>query len=273
MLPVNRVTFKPVQTCLNCGMQFDHTDHFCRDCGAKKIEERFTPRRVLNEAGERIFNLDNTFLRTFKDLFVRPEAVIGGFLAGLRKRYLNAFSYFTIAITISGFQVFVMKRFYPEVIKEVSNFDGKDNALSQMIQDWVTEYQPVVMFATIPFLAFMGWLTFLTLKRHNYTEHFIIQLYAYSHLSMLAAVVGVIFLVTGIKYVLFGVLSVPLYILYNAYMYKRLYALTIKGIILRTLFFLTILLVLYILTVIAILAIVFVFNPDVFMEMVKQNAN
>lgn len=273
MLPVNQITFEPIDTCLNCGMQFDNEDHFCRACGAKKIEERFTPRRVLNEAGERIFNLDNRFLRTFKDLFLKPEAVIGGFLAGLRKRYLNAFSYFTISITVSGFQVFVMKRFYPDIMKEMSYLDGQNNALAEMIQNSTMEYQPVVMFATIPVLAFMGWLTFLTLKKHNFTEHFIIQLYSYSHLSMIASIMGILFLVTETNYLLFGVLSIPLYIVYNAYMFKRLYSLSVKGMLLRSLFFLLILMVVYVLVSFVIVAIVIATDPQGFMEMVKQNAN
>ena len=242
-------------------MQLGDEDHFCRACGAKKVEERFTPKRVLNEAGERIFNLDNRFLRTFKDLFLRPEAVIGGFLSGLRKRYLDAFSYFTISITVSGFQVFLIKRFYPNIINEVSSLDGKDNVVAQMVQDSMMEYQPVVMFATIPVLAFMGWLTFLTLKKHNYTEHFIIQLYSYSHLSMIATIVGVLFLVTGANYLLFGLFSIPLYIVYNAYMFKRLYSLSLKGMLLRSLLFLLILIVVYVVVSIIIIAFVIATEP------------
>ncbi len=272
MLPIKQITFKPIDTCLNCGMQFDEDDQNCRACGAKKIEERFTPKKVLNEAGERIFNIDNTFLRTFKDLFLRPQAVIGGFLAGLRKRYLNAFSYFTIAITISGFQVFVMKRFYPEVVSQMGVVDGKGNPISQILQDSIMEYQPVVMFATIPLLAFMGWLTFLTLKKHNYTEHFIIQLYSYSHLSILSALIGILSLVVRLNYVLFSLLSIPIYILYNMYVFKRLYLLSYKGIVLRSLFFLSILFVLYILLSVMAFAVIAMFNPEIFKELASQNA-
>ncbi|WP_442847338.1 DUF3667 domain-containing protein [Leeuwenhoekiella sp. H156] len=272
MLPVNQITFQPVDTCLNCGVQFDNEDHFCRGCGAKKIEERFTVRRVMHEAGERIFNLDNRFLRTYKDLFLKPEAVIGGFLAGLRKRYLDAFSYFTIAITISGFQVFVLKRFYPDIIKEMSSLDGQNNALTEMIQNSTMEYQPVVMFSTIPILAFMGWLTFLTLKKHNYTEHLIIQMYSYSHLSILGSILGIVFLITGMNYLLFGLLTIPLYIIYNVYIFKRLYTLSVKGILLRTLFFLAILLFCYVVLVLIVLAVLFITDPNVFVELANQNA-
>jgi len=273
MLPVEQITFKPVDTCLNCGMQFDDTDHFCRACGAKKIEERFTPKRVLHEAGERVFNIDNTFLRTFRDLFVKPEAVIGGFLAGLRKRYLHAFSYFTISITISGFQVFVLKRFYPEVITHLGELSGNGSAIGFQIQDYALEYQPVVMFATIPILAFMGWLTFLTLKKHNYTEHFIIQLYSYSHLSMLSAIVGILFLITETSYLIFSAITTPLYMVYNAYVFKKLYNLSWKGILLRSSLFLAIFLFIYLLLVmIAVVVMIVVLGPENFLEQARQNA-
>ena len=270
MLPEKNVTFTPVTSCLNCGNPLTDKDFFCNICGAKKIEERFTPKRIVKEAGERVFNIDNTFLRTFKDLFVRPEKVIDGFLAGLRKRYFNAFSYFTIAITISGLQVFVLKKFYPEVVEQMGAIGGNPNAISQAIQDSTMEYQPVIMFATIPFLALMGFVAFLTLRKHNYTEHLIIQLYTYSHLSIVTTLIGLTVLIAGGDYLSFGLFTVLIYIGYNAYVYKRLYQLSIKGIILRTLFFLLLLLVLYVVISVAVVVLTLLIDPELFKEMIQQ---
>mgnify|MGYP000262308894 CR=1 FL=1 len=61
MLPKKNVTFTPVTSCLNCGNPLTDKDFFCNICGAKKIEERFTPKRIVKEAGEQVFNVDNTF--------------------------------------------------------------------------------------------------------------------------------------------------------------------------------------------------------------------
>ena len=268
MLPEKNVTFTPVTSCLNCGNPLTDKDFFCNICGAKKIEERFTPKRIVKEAGEQVFNVDNTFFRTFIDLFIRPEVVVGGFLTGLRKRYLKAFSYFAISITVSGLQIVVLKRFFPNVLEQLETVNG--NEVGHYLQESLYEYQPVLMFSTIPLLAFMSWITFLTLKKHNYTEHLIIHLYTYSHLSILATFVGITFLVTGTNYLYFGIGSAPLYMLYYVYVFKRLYQLSIKGIILRTLFFLLLLLVLYVVISMAVVVLILLIDPELFKEMIQQ---
>ncbi|WP_369598046.1 DUF3667 domain-containing protein [Mesonia mobilis] len=48
-------------------------------------------------------NYDNTFLKTYAHLFTQPHIVIGDYINGVRKKYLNVVSYITIALTLAGF--------------------------------------------------------------------------------------------------------------------------------------------------------------------------
>ncbi|MDO6470350.1 DUF3667 domain-containing protein [Maribacter sp. 1_MG-2023] len=88
--------------CKNCHTNLRTDFSYCPDCGAKVIRNRLTVKNLWYDATERFFNIDNTFLITFKHLFTKPDEVIGGYINGVRKKYLNPTSYFTIAITLGG---------------------------------------------------------------------------------------------------------------------------------------------------------------------------
>ena len=211
---------------------------------------------MANEFGERVLSIDNSLWRTYIDLWRKPDEVIRGFLGGLRKRYFNALNYFTLGVTVSGFQVFVMKKFYPDTMNVLYN---ENVQFAQMLNDGLIEYQPVVLFSTIPILALLAYVSFMGLKKYNYTEQLIIQLYTYSHLAIHAALLGILFMVLGMNYIFLSVLTIPLYLIYNTVVYKKLYALNWGGILVRLALFVGVSMVLYIITVIVTLILVFAF--------------
>ncbi|WP_452601695.1 DUF3667 domain-containing protein [Pontimicrobium sp. MEBiC06410] len=97
--------------CKNCKTSLNDDINFCYNCGAKVIRNKLTFKHVFEDFNEQFLNLDNKFLQTFIALFITPEAVIGGYINGTRKKYINAINYFAIAITFSGLQVFVLRHF------------------------------------------------------------------------------------------------------------------------------------------------------------------
>lgn len=40
-------------------------------------------------------------------LWMKPEDVINGYVNGLRKRYMSAFSYFAVALTLGSIYMFI----------------------------------------------------------------------------------------------------------------------------------------------------------------------
>ena len=72
--------------CKNCERQLRTDFRFCPDCGAKIIRNRITLKNLWGDVVERVFNIDNTFLKTFGHLFSKPEVVIEGYIEGTRLR-------------------------------------------------------------------------------------------------------------------------------------------------------------------------------------------
>ncbi|MGK0251426.1 MAG: hypothetical protein ACI81G_000863, partial [Gammaproteobacteria bacterium] len=87
-------------TCVNCDAHLELGQRFCANCGGKRMYNRITWRNLFEDFIDRFLNIENAFLKTFLGLFKHPEDVIGGYLKGMRKKYLPAFSYFAIAITV-----------------------------------------------------------------------------------------------------------------------------------------------------------------------------
>ncbi len=226
-----------IANCKNCGQQIE-AYNFCPDCGAKKITKRITFKNLVQDFADRFLNLDNSFFRTFLHLFTKPEAVIDGYIYGLRKRYINAFGYFAISVTVTGFYGFVVKNRLLEIIANSINFMPKEQLEAQMIGIEKTfQHQSLLSFLLIPILAIISRLVFLNYKKYNLTEHFVIYLYSYSHIVGITALISIpiIFLIDNYFIVAFA--PFVLYTTYIAYVLKRLYAISVKKILIKTLLF------------------------------------
>ena len=98
--------------CKNCEGSLRTDYSYCSNCGAKVIRNRLTIKNLWYDVTERFFNVDNTFLKTFLHLFSKPEVVVDSYVKGVRKRYLNPIAYFTIALTLSGILLYILKKFF-----------------------------------------------------------------------------------------------------------------------------------------------------------------
>ena len=175
--------------CKNCNHPLSEADDYCSSCGAKVIRNRLTMRNLLAHFSEQFLSYDNKFLQTFKALFTKPEEVIACYIEGTRKKYVNVVSYFAIAVTLSGIFFFFVFKFFPEAMDTSQTFAVGEQTpetieQSKKVNQTIFEYQSLIFFLFIPILAFMSRLVFLRNKKYNYTEHIVINLYAYAHLSI-----------------------------------------------------------------------------------------
>ncbi len=240
--------------CKNCEQPLTETNCYCGDCGAKVIGHRLTLRYLASEVYQGFFSIDsNKPLRTFVDLFRKPEAVIDGYIQGVRKRYINAFGYFTIAVTISSLFFFVFLQFFPEYLS-LSAYQQPDMTAEQIAlqQKWnrlIFENQTIVLFLSIPLFALISKLIFLRNKKYNYTEHLVINLYAYSQISIF--MVLLYFSTIWVEPIFYGamLIAMPVQVIYYSYVLKRLYGLTLSKTLLKVLLFLMILSVVFIIAI------------------------
>ncbi|MDU8885997.1 DUF3667 domain-containing protein [Yeosuana sp. MJ-SS3] len=163
--------------CKNCFTDLKENYDFCYNCGAKVIRNRLTFKIFFEHISETFFNYDNKLLRTFIELFTKPEDVIGSYINGVRKKYVNPISYFALALSISGIYLLIINKFFPETLDfSIFNFPGQEELQKRNVS-FVQEYYSIVMMFYVPIYALMALLTFIGLKKFNYTELLVIFLY------------------------------------------------------------------------------------------------
>ncbi len=173
--------------CKNCKNALSESHKYCEVCGAKVIKNRLTPKVLAEQINKEFISIDNRFLKTFVDLFKKPEIVILTYINGTRKRYLDVLQYFAISLTLVGVQVFFMTTFYPEVLDFDMNFlmsdemksNPKSNPFATLKLEQINNFQGLLYIATVPFSAFASWITYAILgkKEYNFTEHLVLNLY------------------------------------------------------------------------------------------------
>ena len=113
-----------------------------------------TLKYLFNEFYNSFLSIDSSRpILTFVDLFKKPEAVIDGYINGVRKKYIHAFGYFTIAITFSSLFFFVFLKFFPDLLETTFSYNGNMNdaqkELNNSIMQKTFEYQSFIFFAAI----------------------------------------------------------------------------------------------------------------------------
>lgn len=246
--------------CKNCRRELNEDDGYCGNCGGKVIHNRLTLPNLFHHINETYFNYDNKLLRTFTTLFSEPEDVINGYINGVRKKYVDVVSYFALAITMAGLQIFILNK----VGVDFSGFEtSSDQAelqrnISQTIYQYASDYQSLIMMLYIPLYALIAMMIFRRYKKFNYTELLVVFMYAQAQYSIASALILPLVAILGSSSLsLIGFLAVPLQIAYFAYLLKQVYALTAKQILIRTLVFILLLTVLFIVLIFVVAFVMF----------------
>ncbi len=248
--------------CKNCQAELIADSDYCNVCGAKVIRNRLTFRNLFEHISETFLNYDNKLLRTVIDLFKKPEAVIVGYIDGVRKQYVNPISFFGLALTMSGLYMLVLNKYFPETFDfSMLTIEGQEEMQARNMS-FIQKNMSLVMMFYVPIYAIIARVTFIDIKRFNYTELLVVFLYWQSQVSIVSAIITVLVCsIFGTSQGLLSIVFMPIMVLYAAYVLKRIYSLTFGQIFLRTLFFFVIaVVVLMIISVI--MAIVMFFNGD-----------
>lgn len=244
--------------CKNCGSLLRTDFRYCPECGAKVVVGRITMGGLWADIRERYLNYDNTLLKTFAHMFTRPKAVVGGYLEGTRKKYLNPISYFTIALTFSGLFIFIQRKFFPGVLdsmyesmpKSRSSQSPEYQAFMSDMLNGMYEYFSIWSAALIPVMGLMSKMTFYD-RKFNYSEHLVVALYGYSQMSILLNFFYIVTLANTEAYLFTAYLAMPLQIVFFGYLYARVFGYSFGTMIFKTVIFLALLSVLFVMWSIA----------------------
>lgn len=264
--------------CKNCSTPLRTDYSFCSNCGAKIIRNRITLKNLWYDFTERFFNLDNTFIKTFKHLFSRPDEVIVGYIKGARKKYLNPISYFTIAITLGGLFVYIHNEFFPDAldfkflypdVNSLSDADKMGYDFQKKINTYLFKYQSLFYIAMLPFLALISRLVFINKKQFNLSEHFVINIYAYSQMSIVINTIYIVLLWNSklLYYASMG--NLIFQIGFFTWVFYKIFRLNLKQTLIKLLFFLLILAVVFFIFMVA-GGIYLAFFTDTFQNLATQ---
>src|SRR5690606_32831472 len=208
-------------TCKNCDGNL-RTDYlYCPACGGKVIRNRITLKNLWFDIVDRYFNLDNTFVKTFFHLFSKPEKVIEGYLQGQRRKYLNPISYLTIAITLSGFIVFMMAKSVGSMDFDILDV-GVQTAYQEKMMGFILDFQALIFILFILLMAVAGWLCF-DQKKYNFAERTTIFMYTLAHFSLFSFIPSLLVLAFAPEFYLsFSLIGSLAMLVYAGYVVKRI---------------------------------------------------
>lgn len=227
-------------TCKNCGNSLRTDFMFCPSCGAKTDAGRITFKKLFADVKERFFDLDNTFFRTIKTMTFRPEEVVGLYMDGVRRRFMNPMSYLGVALGLSGILFFIMQKIGVGQVMDLEFLGSQsDIPANEKLLDIVLEYQTFIFLMYLPVIAFAGILSFNS-RRYNLPEHFVSAIYTLAHISIITFPVSlVIMLFAPSAYMVYAFFNIILWLLFSAFVLIRLHPYGNMGIVLiRTLIFL-----------------------------------
>ncbi|MDR5589595.1 DUF3667 domain-containing protein [Christiangramia sp. SM2212] len=228
--------------CKNCKNELSNDQSYCPNCGAKIIGNRLTINYLSSEFFESFWRIDsNKPVLTFVDLFRKPVNVIDGYINGLRKKYINPFGYFTIALTLTGIYTFINLNYFPEYLDNgafQANIEEQD--ISRELTTRILEHMNLLFFLFVPIITLFSRLIFLKNKKYNLAEHLIIHLYTYAHIHIITSVLIMISFISESSFRLMNFISIPIYVIYYSYVFKGLYDMSWWKTFLKTLLFLLI---------------------------------
>lgn len=246
--------------CKNCHTELTPESDFCNSCGGKVIRNRLTFKNLFEHISETFFNYDNKLLRTLIDLAKKPEVVIGGYIAGVRKRYVNPISFFGLTLTLVGLEWFILRKFFPDQINLSSlSFGGNESTLNSIF-NFVQDYSSVTMLLLVPVYAIISRTVFFDNKTYNYVEHIVAFAYMMAFLSLLGAILNFIGLSLGSDIGLIAYANLPLQIIYISYCFKKLYKINMMQIIAKMLISFFVYMIVYVIVVACVLLAIYIFE-------------
>lgn len=260
--------------CKNCSFEINEKDSFCKECGAQIIRDRITIKKLLSNLLVTL-GWDSNFLITLRHLLYKPQIVFKEYINGTRKKYVDPFTFFAIAVAVS---LFVISQYSEQLIKMSTKLglqqtEMTDSALTDKIKEvgsgeifgyknqeeftksmmkFQIKYYNLISFLLLPLYTLIAFLVFR--KPYNFGEHLVINTYLQSIITFLGVLLFIFSLLSGINMI--GTEIMILLFFYYSFAYKRLYKLTFGQLLLKILKFIGILLLfmipLLIITVISI---------------------
>lgn len=232
--------------CKTCNIQLKATDKFCNQCGAKIVENKLSLKGTWQEFVGPFFSWDNNFWKTFKDMFFCPQLVLSAYINGARKKYFHPFSFLIVFTTIAiFFYKFYPISFYQDIAQGFDDGMQQNSVASENksqlnmkgIYQMMFDYYNFFMVLMIPYISLMSYWVFKK-RKNNWAEHMVFQSYLQTIIGYFSIVLQIFLLQMfdlGISN--YFIVYFIFVIIYSSYVFKKLYHLNVKELIITNLKF------------------------------------
>jgi hypothetical protein len=179
-------------TCPNCEKEAIGT--YCHHCGQKQGVQRLTWRYLLEDLQQRLFGFDNNYLRTIRDLTIRPGNVVHTIIDGVRVKYVGPIGYYFVMLTIYVLLMSFLEIDFGEMSKGLvaeANTEFEQKFQDSLFSSIFSNFR-VTSFVMAPFFIFGVWLVFRK-KKYNFLETSVLYFYGQGHTMILSMIVLVIY--------------------------------------------------------------------------------
>lgn len=121
------------ETCLNCQLPLEKSDHFCPNCGQKNTTKKLSFGDFFIQFFSGMFNYDSRFQRTLRVLLFNPGRISKDYINGKRMRYANPFQFYLSASIIFFLIAGISDRFEGVNLQEKD--DNFQNEVAKIQQD------------------------------------------------------------------------------------------------------------------------------------------
>tara|TARA_R110000868_G_scaffold306734_4_gene568154 strand:+ start:24419 stop:25186 length:768 start_codon:yes stop_codon:yes gene_type:complete len=154
--------------CLNCGETV--LGNYCSNCGQKFQPTKLPLKLFLEDAVETLFNIDNRWFKTLKDLFLKPGKVTREYIEGKRAQYLPPLRiYLSISIVY-----FLLVQWSESDQIFFINFSDDENSIGDL--GTIIQY---MVFFMVPFFALFTKL-FYRKRKAYYVEYLILSFHIHT---------------------------------------------------------------------------------------------
>ncbi|MBA4144935.1 MAG: hypothetical protein DI538_26465 [Azospira oryzae] len=185
--------------CINC--QQEVSTPYCPQCGQPYPAERMSVGHVLADFQGRPYGTRGLFLRTIKDLTVKPGEVVRAYVMGNRVLYNRPVGYFLLMITIMLIVASVLQIDYVTFLQVSSiSADGLNDhqaELNKYVLQFISSNIKLISLALIPFQAFIARYLFFRKSDFSYLDHTVLPFYLEGHLNLVTIISLIGFRVAG----------------------------------------------------------------------------
>ncbi len=185
-------------SCINCGTEI--SGKFCTNCGQRTTVKRITFKDTWLDFWAQVYGFDGLFLRTIRDLTIRPGVVAKTVISGNRVSYYGPVGYFFLMITLYLVFLSMMGLDLLDFMKGTQSslqLEGSDTKLSQQVQGFIAENIKLFSFLFIPFQALTAKYLFFRKSGYNFLENAVLPFYTAGHLNWISILTAIGFKLIG----------------------------------------------------------------------------